>query len=144
MGQRKNAGTGEVPIRSSWGIRIQSEAFFACVGIKILKRLTYGLLFHIFISDGMRNNRQKRFNLAILFIFLFIILYTNFLHTEKTLSEDDNCPACQFQHSSLSTAQINFFCVPTLSFFHFLKSYESFNYYFIFSLIPNSRSPPNI
>ncbi len=87
---------------------------------------------------------KKRFNLTFLFIFLFIILSANFLHTEKTLSEDNNCPACQFQHSSLTTAQINFFSVPSLSFLRVLKSFESFNYDFIFSITPNSRSPPKI
>jgi hypothetical protein len=92
----------------------------------------------------MNTNYKKRFNLTFLLIFLFIILSANFLHTEKTLSEDDNCPACQFQHSSLTTAQINFFSLPTPSFFRLLKTFESFNYDFIFSLIPNSRSPPKI
>jgi hypothetical protein len=87
---------------------------------------------------------KKRFNLAFLFVFLFIVIFANFLHTEKTLTEDDNCPACQFQHSSLTTAHINFFSLPTPSFLRILKSFESFNYALIFSITPNSRSPPQI
>jgi hypothetical protein len=85
---------------------------------------------------------KKPFNLTFLFLFLFIISFANFLHTEKTLSEDNNCPACQFQHSSLTTAHINFFSVPSLSFFCVFRSFESFNYDFIFSVPANSRSPP--
>lgn len=87
---------------------------------------------------------KKYFNLAFLFVFLFIVLFANFLHTEKTIKKDDNCPACQFQHSSLTTAQINFFSLPTPSFFSILQSFESFNYALIFSITPSSRSPPQI
>jgi len=87
---------------------------------------------------------KKHFNLTFLFLFLFIVLFANFLHTEKTLKEDDNCPACQFQHSSLTTAQINFFSLPTPSFFSILQTFESFNYALIFSIAPNSRSPPQV
>jgi len=79
-----------------------------------------------------------------LLLFLLVVLFANFLHTEKTLTEDNDCPACQFQHSSLTTAHINFFSVPTLSFFYVLRSFESFNYDFIFSVPANSRSPPKI
>lgn len=92
----------------------------------------------------MMIKHKKPFNLTFLFLFLLTILSANFLHTEKTLSEDNDCPACQFQHSSLTTAHINFFSVPSLSFFYVLKSSESFDYDCIFSVPPNSRSPPKI
>jgi hypothetical protein len=88
--------------------------------------------------------KKRFFNIAFLFLFLAITSSINFLHTEHTLAKDDNCPACQFQSSSLTTAQINFFFLPPPSFFKILRSYVFFNYTFIFSLTPNSRSPPQI
>jgi len=92
----------------------------------------------------MDTNYKKYSKLTILFIFLFITLAANFLHTEKTLTEDDNCPACHFQNSSLTIAQINFFSLPPPSFLSILKSFVSSNYTFIFSISPASRSPPLI
>jgi hypothetical protein len=92
----------------------------------------------------MNLNNKKLFNVAFLFFFLVITSSINFLHTEHTLAKDDNCPACQFQSSSLTTAQINFFFLPPPSFFTILRSDVFFNYTFIFPLTPNSRSPPQI
>lgn len=92
----------------------------------------------------MGTKYKKYCRLTFLFIFLFIVLSFNFLHTEKTITKDDDCPACHFQHSSLSTAQISFFSLNPPAFFGILKSFEYFNYTFIFSITPNSRSPPQI
>jgi len=88
--------------------------------------------------------KKKLFNIAFLFLFFIITSSINFLHTEHTITKDDNCPACQFQSFSLTTAQINFFFLPPPPFFKILRSYVFFNYTFIFSLTPNSRSPPQI
>lgn len=92
----------------------------------------------------MNKKNKKYFNLLFLSLFLFITLFINFFHTEKTLERNDNCPACQFQHSSLTTSQINFFCLPPLSFLSTLQPLESFNYTYLFSIDPASRSPPQI
>lgn len=81
---------------------------------------------------------------AFLFIFLFVTLFINFFHTEKTLTESDNCPACNFQNSSLTTSQINFFHLPPPSIFSIFKLTESFNYEYILLVDPSSRSPPQI
>jgi hypothetical protein len=92
----------------------------------------------------MSTKRIKLFNLAFLFIFLLISLFINFFHTEKTTKGNDNCPACHFQNSSLTTSQINFFHMPQLYLLDILKTFESFNYWQIFFLDPTSRSPPQI
>jgi hypothetical protein len=85
---------------------------------------------------------RKQFNIVFLFIFLFLILTINHFHTEDTLKRTDNCPACQFQNSTLMTAQIPFFHLPPLSTFEMLKSFESFCISHLFYVIPSSRSPP--
>ncbi len=92
----------------------------------------------------MQRNQKRYFNLGFLFVFIFIALFANFLHTEKTLKQDDNCPACQFQHSSLATAQINFFILSPPAFLNLLRSQESFHYFCYFPITSNSRSPPQI
>jgi hypothetical protein len=89
-------------------------------------------------------HKKRFFNISFLLLFFIITSSIHFLHTEHTLTKDDNCPACQFQSSSLTTAQINFFYLPPPAFFKFLRSYVFFNYTFVFSLTPNSRSPPQI
>jgi len=92
----------------------------------------------------MERSYKKYFNLIFLLVFICIALSANFLHTEKTLAKDDDCPACQFQHSSLMTAQINFFILSPPAFLNLLKSHESFHYIYVFSVTRNSRSPPQI
>ena len=92
----------------------------------------------------MSIKRIKLFNLAFLFIFLLITLFINFFHTETTLTRDDDCPACHFLNSTFTTTQINFFQLPPPSISGILKTFESFNYTFIFTIDPSSRSPPQI
>jgi len=92
----------------------------------------------------MSIKRIKLFNLAFLFIFLLITVSINFFHTEKTTKGNDNCPACHFQNSSLNTGQINFFHLPPPSISGILRTFKSFNYTFIFTIDPSSRSPPQI
>ena len=92
----------------------------------------------------MSTKRIKLFNLAFLFTFLLITLFINFFHTEKTVLSKDNCPACHFLNSSLTTSQINFFRLPPPSITGILKTFESFNYAYIFTIDPSSRSPPEI
>ena len=62
----------------------------------------------------MNRRGQKLSNLLFLFVFLIITVFINFFHTEKAFAKDDNCPACNFQNSSLTTSQINFFYLPTV------------------------------
>jgi hypothetical protein len=92
----------------------------------------------------MERSYKKYSNLIFLFIFILVVLSVNFLHTEKTIKEDNNCPACQFQHSSLTTAQINFFILSPPAFLNLLTSQEFFNYVCFFAITSNSRSPPQI
>jgi len=92
----------------------------------------------------MSTKRIKLFNLAFLFIFLLITLFINFFHTETALTRDDDCPACHFLNSTFTTSQINFFHLPPPSISGILKTYEPFNYTFIFTIDPSSRSPPQI
>jgi len=92
----------------------------------------------------MGENTKKYSNLIFLFIFTCVALFANFVHTEKTLTPDDKCPACHFQHSSLTTAHIPFFILTLPAFFKPFESFESFHYIFCFPITSNSRSPPQI
>jgi hypothetical protein len=89
--------------------------------------------------------RYKKFLcLEFLLIFLFLILFINFFHTEKTGQSNHFCPACHFQNSTLAIDQINFFHPPQLYFLEVLKAIESYHYSQNCFLNPTSRSPPQI
>lgn len=107
-------------------------------------KLTLLSIFHILQKKVMSRRTQKLFNLFFLSVFLVVTLFINFFHTEKNFARDDNCPACNFQRSSLTTTQINFFHLPPPAIFTILKTFESFNYTCIFFIDPSSRSPPEI
>jgi len=92
----------------------------------------------------MSSKKTKHFNLLFLLIFLFATLFINFFHTEKTVLSKDDCPACNFLHSTLATSQINFFQLPQLYLLDILKTFYSFSYQKIFFINPTSRSPPQI
>jgi hypothetical protein len=87
--------------------------------------------------------RKKRLShLLFLFVFLSAILFTNFLHIEKTPRDNNLCPACHFQVSSAATSTINFFHVPQLCFLEVLKTLETVRYRRVFSLDVSPRGPP--
>lgn len=90
----------------------------------------------------MIKGQRKSFIPIYLFIFLSVTLFVNFSHTEKTLTDSDNCPACNFQNSSLTTNQINFFHLPPPSLLSLFKLTKSFNFEYILFVNPSSRSPP--
>jgi hypothetical protein len=92
----------------------------------------------------MNSKTKKLFNLAFLFIFLVVTLFINFFHTEKIILKNDNCPACHFLNSSITTSQINFFHLPPPSILGTLKTFEPFNYTYVFIIDPSSRSPPQV
>ncbi|OQX51780.1 MAG: hypothetical protein B5M54_10495 [Candidatus Aminicenantes bacterium 4484_214] len=88
--------------------------------------------------------RQKvvYFHITFLFLFLLVVLGVNFLHTEENLRDTDNCPACQFLRSSLTTNQINFFHLPILVGEYYLCFTPKVEHRFIVIILPSSRSPP--
>ncbi len=94
--------------------------------------------------NAMSAKKIKLLNLVFLHIFLFTTLFINFFHTDKTVLSKDDCPACNFLHSTLATSQINFFHLPQLYLLDSLKTFYSFSHQKIFSLNPTSRSPPQI
>lgn len=112
-----------------------------CLSTSILIFLLFS---YILLKEGMNKKSKIYFNLLFLSLFLSVTLFINFFHTERTIERNDNCPACQFQYSSLTTCQINFFCLPPLSFLSTLQPSASFNYTYFFSIDPASRSPPQI
>jgi hypothetical protein len=87
--------------------------------------------------------RKKIFShLLFLLVFLSAILFTNFLHIEKTVRDNNLCPACHFQASSAATSTIHFFHAPQLCFLEILKSLETVQYKRVFSLDVSPRGPP--
>ncbi len=90
----------------------------------------------------MKKSSSGYYHIAFLFIFLSLTLAINFTHTEDTLKRNDNCPACQFQYSTMMTAQIDFFHLPQLLVLDSLKIFESRGLSLLFFVTPSSRSPP--
>jgi len=90
----------------------------------------------------MSINCKKQLNLAFLFTLLTVTLFVNFFHTEKDIKNSNFCPVCQFQNSFFVTSHINFFHLPPPSILGILGPSKSFNYAFILSVHPSSRSPP--
>jgi len=89
----------------------------------------------------MVNKYKKLLDLAFLIIFLSLILFINFFHTDKTLTCNNSCPACHFLNSAFATSQIDFFHLPQLSLLEIIQTFESFHYIQISITNPLSRSP---
>jgi len=92
----------------------------------------------------IRLDRKKFLNLTFLAFFFTITLFINFFHTETTITKSDNCPACQFQASALSTCQIAFFHLPPPPINGFIDPADRFEYICLYSVESSSRSPPEI
>lgn len=90
----------------------------------------------------MIDQKKKIFNLAVFIFFLLITSFANFFHTEKSLFDNDQCPACNLQKSTKVTTQIHFFHFAEPVLLEILQIVEAFNYSYIFVLHPSSRSPP--
>lgn len=52
----------------------------------------------------MSDKRRVLLTLAVAFLFGVLTLGIEFLHTEDSIGGQRECPACQFQHSSLSVS----------------------------------------
>ncbi len=87
---------------------------------------------------------KKVFNSFFLLLFLLITLSVNFTHTEKHVVDNDNCPACHFQSSTLTTNHINFFHIPQLFILERLQIQLFVSSDQIIYIHPSSRSPPQI
>lgn len=81
-------------------------------------------------------------NLAFLLIFFGITLSVNFLHCDCHLRKPSSCPACHFQNSTLTTAQIHFCTLPQLSLLYALGTKETVTHLEIVTVPTSSRSPP--
>ncbi len=92
----------------------------------------------------MINKQSKGLNLIFLFVFLIVTLFINFAHTEHSFTSQEDCPACHFLNSTFTTCQINFFHLPPPSITGVLKDIYFFNYAYIVSTFPSSRSPPEV
>ncbi len=85
---------------------------------------------------------KKHLNVGFLFILLVVILFVNFFHSEKDLKNNKFCPVCHFQNSFFVTCHINFFHLPPPSILGILGPSESFNFTYVLSVHPSTRSPP--
>lgn len=88
--------------------------------------------------------RNKLLILPFLLLFLSATLFINFFHTETTLDNEINCPACRFLAFSAVSDQVDFFhlSLPTIS--EILKIYDIFFYSAAIIPHPISRAPPSI
>ena len=90
----------------------------------------------------MAKKHKSQLLLAVLFIFLGVALSINFLHTETNTHQNNNCPACHFQNSTLVTHLINFFHMPQLTVLETLQTSELLPSQQVYFISPSSRSPP--
>ena len=77
-----------------------------------------------------------------LLLFLLLTLFVNFFHTETDALGHKDCPACHFQNSTLTTAQVTVFCLPQLRLLEIIRQFETFDFEDIYLITPSSRSPP--
>lgn len=84
----------------------------------------------------------KRSCLAFLFFFISTVLFVNFCHTEKTLAEDDNCPACSFMALALENGQTPHSLLPQLDLLEILQICDIFEHKQPFLFDSISRGPP--
>lgn len=92
----------------------------------------------------MASKRREFSRIFLLCLFVSTTLAINFLHTETTVSSNDNCPACHFQNSSIATQQVYTFFIPQPAISGILKKFEFFHYTYLYVIDPNSRAPPKI
>jgi hypothetical protein len=83
-------------------------------------------------------------SLIFLFLFLSVTLCVNFFHTESSIHPNHNCPACQFQNSTIATIQIESFHLPQLTLLEMLKTFDALSYNSLCFVNPTSRSPPQV
>jgi len=91
-------------------------------------------------------NIRARTGLRIAFLLAFaaITLGVNFLHTETGIFGRNDCPACHFLTSSLSTGPGFVFVVPALLCRGTLTPVEPVRSNDVFVLSLSSRSPPQV
>jgi len=90
----------------------------------------------------MKSKHRLIIHLLFLGCFLALTLFINFFHTDHSVSSSKTCPACQFQNSTLTTSQINFFQIPQLYMLDSLNICENSIGDQIYLISPASRSPP--
>jgi hypothetical protein len=90
----------------------------------------------------MIKRHKKLLNVLFLVLFLLITASINLFHTEKSPWEDPRCPACAFQHSSVATAEFDFFLLPTFSLLEIVKGIEFSEHTTLLTVSISARSPP--
>jgi protein-disulfide isomerase len=89
----------------------------------------------------MLDRKKKLLRLAFPIFFFLVISSANFLHSEKSLFEDQKCPACRLQHSTQGLELINVFVPPAPEFAGFLAPDKNHLYIIGFELCSSSRDP---
>jgi hypothetical protein len=92
----------------------------------------------------MKRGNSQLVRLAIAFLFLYIVSFVHFAHTEKMPWGDIHCPACQLQFSVLSVALVIFLLLPLLIMQLFFGPNPKPEYESQFALRISSRAPPAI
>ncbi|MCP4152644.1 MAG: hypothetical protein GY757_33215 [bacterium] len=89
---------------------------------------------------GYRN--QKAFLYALLFISV-VLLFSQYFHTETTLTPQDNCPICVWERSVYTTGQIYLFCLAiSIVLYRRLFASQEKNLFSEAYGFFNSRAPP--
>jgi hypothetical protein len=90
--------------------------------------------------------RQRKVIAHLIFLSAFVVLtlFVNFFHTEKTLTFNDRCPACQFQAFSQATPTIHFYHHPDLLFLARVAPVSDAKSEIFISVELSLRSPPQV
>jgi hypothetical protein len=90
------------------------------------------------------DRRWKKQGLSLLGVLLFLFISSaNFFHTEKTISEDGQCPACNLQKSASFVEFITVFQPDIPEFSYQIYIGNDHRYIFIFKSLTSSRDPPS-
>ncbi|MBN1272711.1 MAG: hypothetical protein JXB26_10630 [Candidatus Aminicenantes bacterium] len=92
----------------------------------------------------MKKKLKIPLNVGFLCFFFLLTLFIHFFHTEKNLQSSNECPACHFQNSTLTTQQIHFFHLPPLIHLGDLNTSERIDSSQQIVIEALSRSPPLI
>jgi hypothetical protein len=89
--------------------------------------------------------KKKRLLLSLLFLSIFfsVTLFANFFHTERTVDDNDNCPACHFLNSTFLTTQIHLFHLPPLTSEGLVETFSLSSYVSSAVALFLTRAPPS-
>jgi len=92
----------------------------------------------------MKRPMNRYLRLIPILIFLAVVVSINFFHTETTLVDSRDCPACHFLSSTLATLAVLVAVLSIVLIVAYLAAVEPVRAYEAFVLNFSTRSPPSV